>query len=154
MASLLHKAGLNVAPAIGNAAATEFNAFVCMLADVPDIEQIMNGEGAKLVFPVEPSLRYALIVGLVARIVTVDHAFHSFKWLTQVAAPEWVQMFAIDMLQLMRTNRKYLRQLQYCIANDVQMADWMDEYHHMIESAANSMPEASPTVSAEVDCGN
>jgi len=154
MASLLHKAGLNVAPAIGNAAATEFNAFVCMLADVPDIEQIMNGEGAKLVFPVEPSLRYALIVGLVARIVTVDHAFHSFKWLTQVAAPEWVQMFAIDMLQLMRTNRKYLRQLQYCIANDAQMADWMDEYHHMIESAANSMPEASPTVSAEVDCGN
>ena len=68
MASQLHKAGLNVASAIGAAAATEFHAYAALYHSIPDLERILCGKGDGVPFPSEPSMRYATVVGLITRL--------------------------------------------------------------------------------------
>lgn len=136
MANTLHTAGLNIAPAVGNAAATEFYSFVRMYGDVPDMDAIMSGNGNAIPFPLEPSLRYALTIGLVARISTASSAFNAFKWMAQHATPEWVQMFSMDMLRIVRSDRYKLRQIQKMISNDAELGVWIDDYENMIAEAS------------------
>ena len=132
MASALHKANLSVAPAIGVATATEFNAFGQLYAHLPNFETILEGNGDSIAFPEEPSVRYALTVGLTVRAQEPTQAYHAFKWLTQVAAPEWVQLCAVDLFKLMRQKNK-MRALRKHIALDAQLQDWLKSYQHLIE---------------------
>ena len=97
MASQLHAIGLEVAAAIGAPAASEFNAFVALYRELPNLEQIMDGHGDGVSFPDEPSVRYATTVGLTARAADAQQAYHALRWLTRVAASEWVQLCAADM---------------------------------------------------------
>ena len=135
MASALHKANLDVAPAIGLATATEFNAFRQLYAHLPNFETILDGKGDGIAFPEEPSVRYALTVGLTVRAHEPAQAYHAFKWLTQVAAPEWVQLCAVDLFKLMRQKNK-MRALRKHIAGDTQLQDWLKSYQHLIEGDA------------------
>lgn len=63
IASQLHAIGADTAPAIGAATSVEFDAFCAVYRDLPDLEAVLNGNGAGLGFPEEPSMRYATVVG-------------------------------------------------------------------------------------------
>ncbi|MFM8355713.1 MAG: AAA family ATPase, partial [Gammaproteobacteria bacterium] len=63
MADRLLRLGLDPAPAVGPAAATEFAAYCDVYRSLPDLEQIIAG-AADPEFPAEASTRYATTIGL------------------------------------------------------------------------------------------
>jgi hypothetical protein len=132
MASCLHDRGLDLAPAIGTAANAEFQAFVLTYQMLPDLTPILAGNGAHLPFPTEPSARYATAVGLTVHAATdVDRAYHAFRWLTQAASAEWVQLFVSDLLRLMRS-RGQLGILSTLLAKDPSIQKFLQDYHQLI----------------------
>ncbi|MFO0672667.1 MAG: MoxR family ATPase [Polyangiaceae bacterium] len=102
MASRLHGAGLDVAPAVGEATASEFQAFVRLATGLPDIDAVLGGRGAALAFPSEPSQRYALIVGMSTRVESAAAAATGLGWLVDKAGSEWVQLYAANVLARLR----------------------------------------------------
>jgi len=132
MASELHRLGLDVRAAIGPATAAEFNAYVAVYRHLPDLDAILRGEGADIAFPEEPSVRYATTIGLTARAADAQMAYHAFRWLTQVAGAEWVQLCAVDLFRLMRT-RGHMRALRTQIAADSALQDWLAAHQRLLE---------------------
>lgn len=106
MADALLKLSLDLAPAIGIGVAAEFNVFSQSAAQIPLVEAILNGK-SKEAFPAEPSIQYALSSALVIRINTVAQAINAFRWLSEKAPPEWVQMVAADLFPKLRNNKLY-----------------------------------------------
>lgn len=102
MASLLHEAGLDIAPAVGMETTTEFNAFIQLYQSLPDLNSIFSGSGDAIPFPSEPSVRYATTIGLALRSQSAQQAYNAFTWISQAATAEWVQLFAIDLFRSMR----------------------------------------------------
>jgi MoxR-like ATPase len=147
MASELHCAGLEIAPAVGAATATEFAAFTQLYAHLPSFEKILSGAGGDVPFPDEPSVRYALTIGLTARADKAGPAYHAFKWLTEKAQPEWVQLSAIDLFKLMRARGEW-RALRAMIAQDESLKAWMAQYQNMM-STNGSTPALSMMVQAQ-----
>ncbi len=76
-------------------------------------------------------MRYALTIGLTARAETAAPAYHAFKWLTEKAQPEWVQLSAIDLFKLMRAKGQW-RKLRQMIAQDADLQAWMAQYQSML----------------------
>ena len=62
MASALHQVGLDIAPAVGEGAASEFLAYIKLYQALPDLLAILAGNGGKINFPAEPSARYATAI--------------------------------------------------------------------------------------------
>jgi MoxR-like ATPase len=135
MASQLHAIGLEVAAAIGAPAASEFNAFVALYRELPNLEQIMDGHGDGVSFPDEPSVRYATTVGLTARAADAQQAYHALRWLTRVAASEWVQLCAADMFKVMRGKRQWGR-LKQLLQGDDQLRAWFAEHQRLLDAPA------------------
>lgn len=106
MAATLHQAGLNVAPAVGAAVAMEFDAFVQLRHQIPDLDAILEGKSPKQ-FPEDPSVRYATIAALVSRISQASQAVSALLWLIHVADEEWVHLFASDLFPRLRETRQY-----------------------------------------------
>jgi MoxR-like ATPase len=98
MAAHLHRAGLDVSPAIGEAAGAEFSAFVRLFEQLPDLGTVLKGQGSGLKLPDEPSVRYAAVVGLAARATDADEAYHAFRWLSESAGPEWLQLYVATLV--------------------------------------------------------
>ncbi|GGS23516.1 ATP-binding protein [Deinococcus knuensis] len=98
MAARLHRAGLDATPAIGDAAGAEFSAFVRLYEQLPDLGTVLEGRGAGLRLPDEPSVRYAAVVGLAARAKNADEAHHAFTWLADNAGPEWLQLYVATLV--------------------------------------------------------
>jgi AAA domain (dynein-related subfamily) len=96
MASRLLAAGLDIAPAIGEAAAGEFTGFLSVYASLPNLDALLDGDGAAVPFPEEPSARYALVLGLSSRASRADRALSGFRWLVDRADAEWVQLYVAD----------------------------------------------------------
>jgi MoxR-like ATPase len=132
MASQLHGIGLDVAAAVGAGAAAEFNAFVMLYHQLPDLDAIMAGAGDELPFPEEPSIRYATTVGLTARATSAEAGYHALRWLTRVAANEWVQLFAADLFAVLRA-RGEMRQLRRLIQQDTALGAWIAEHQRLLE---------------------
>lgn len=134
MASNLHKAKMDVAPAVGVGTATEFNAFVSLYNELPNLAKVLQGHGDDdgVTFPSEPSMRYATVVGLVARVDGAAAGFHAFKWLTRVAAVEWVQLCAGDLFRLARA-RGWWPALKKRLTQDEQLQAWMREYQQLLQ---------------------
>jgi len=59
-------------------------------------------------------------------------AYHAFRWLTQVASAEWVQLCAVDLFRLMRT-RGQMRELRCYIAADGALQDWLATHQRLLE---------------------
>lgn len=131
MANLLHRAGLSTASAVGIGAATEFEAYIRLYRDLPDLEEVLGGKNSHLAFPEEPSLRYAIAVGLVSRSDSAVRAFNALKWLARNAPLEWVQLCATDLLRKMR-ELKQMAELQNLITQDAEMQAWMQEYQRIV----------------------
>jgi len=102
MASKLHSVALDTIPAIGEETTAEFKAYIAVYKSLPELEVILAGEGNKIPFPSEPSVRYATTIGLAVRAKDADEGYNGFSWLSRVATAEWVQLFVVDMCRQMR----------------------------------------------------
>ena len=131
MASTLHYHGLDLAAAIGAAASAEFQAFTTMYHMLPDFTPILEGRGSHILFPVEPSARYATAIGLTVHATDANLAYHAFQWLSQAATVEWVQLFVSDLLGLMRS-RGQLGIFATLIAKDPSIQKFIQDYHQLI----------------------
>ena len=133
MASLLHYNGLDLAPAIGVAASAEFQAFSLTYQLLPDLLPILEGKGSDTPFPVEPSARYATVIGLTIHATDANRAYCAFCWLTQVATAEWVQLFLSDLLGLMRS-RGQLGIFAVLIEKDPSIQKFLQDYRQLISA--------------------
>lgn len=106
MANQLHKAKLDISPAIGEETTAEFNAFLQVYQNLPDLTLIFSGKGDTIPFPQEPSVRYAITIALAVRSSDVTEAYNAFVWISQVATPEWVRLFVLDLFRQMRVKGK------------------------------------------------
>jgi MoxR-like ATPase len=131
MASTLHYAGLDLAPAIGSLANAEFQAFTELYRILPDLAPILEGAGADIPFPAEPSARYATAIGLTIRAKDADRAYNAFLWLSRVATTEWVQLFVSDLLSLMRSQGQ-LGMLATLIAKDPEIGKFLHNYRQLV----------------------
>jgi MoxR-like ATPase len=107
MASQLHAAGLGVEPAVGGPTAEEFRAFLSLYDRLQSLDDILQGKGKGHDFPEEPSLRYALTVGLSLRARGLEPALASFRWISGAAGAEWVQLFLVNLEVNLRAARAW-----------------------------------------------
>ena len=134
MANRLHAAGLDIAPVVGTATAGEFAAYLRLYKNLPDIEKILAGKGDKLTFPTEPSVRYAVVIGLALRAATADEALNAFHWLTAGAKAEWLRLFAIDAMRTLGAkDRAEVRRFNSFGSQDAQLKRFVDEYGKMFD---------------------
>jgi hypothetical protein len=131
MANTLHRSKLAVAPAVGVGPASEFDAFLALYQQIPDLQEILKGSG-KADFPSEPSACYAVILGLTLRCKTAEQANHAFNWLMDSkAGAEWVQLFAGDLFQLLR-ERGEMGTLARLLGKDSRMKKFLQDYKSML----------------------
>ena len=125
MANRLLRAGLDIAPAVGLGPAAEFDAFRALTRGMPDLDAILKGE-SRAEFPAEPSVRYAVVTALAARARDAGQALHAMSWLVDKARPEWIQMFAADMIPLLR-ERKQLPRFQKAVLSRPDMMEYLKQ---------------------------
>jgi len=125
MAEQLHRAGLDLAPAIGDSAAAEFSAWLVVAQGLPDLAGILAGR-AKPAFPAETSLRYATVMGLVSHANEAAQALCGFRWLAEVAPPEWLQLYAADLFPKLRQNGQFAA-LQKALLKDAGLRQAVTE---------------------------
>ncbi|HIK32101.1 MAG TPA: MoxR family ATPase [Oscillatoriales cyanobacterium M59_W2019_021] len=131
MASRLHGAGLDVAPAVGEGAAAEFAAYCQLYADLPDLDRIFRGVAENLPFPTEPSIRYATTIGLATRAANAQQGYQAFAWLSDKATPEWVQLFAVDLFRSLRSKGK-LGELAILVQKDEKLQKFLKEFQELV----------------------
>jgi len=131
MADTLHKAGLDVAPAVGPGAAAELDAFVRLYTELANLDRVLRGQGDSVAFPAEPSLRYAATVGLSMRAHTTDHAVACFRWLSAQAGAEWVQLFMSNLVTQVRA-RGQMGVLARAMEAEPSFAAFLREYHALL----------------------
>ncbi len=131
MASRLLGAGLDIAPVVGTGAAAELAAYQALYASLPDLSPILDGHGESFPFPSEPSVRYAAVIGLTVRADTPPRAIHAFRWLADFAPPEWVQLYAADMLRLMR-ERGQMGQIASLILQEPRLQKFLRDYQELL----------------------
>jgi MoxR-like ATPase len=131
MANRLLRDDLEIAPAVGSGAASEFQTYIGLYASLPDMAPILEGRGAGISFPEEPSARYALSIGLTIRAQNVEQLHNAFAWLVERAAPEWVQLFAADVVRLIRA-RGQMGQLAQLVARDKRLRAFLKEYQELV----------------------
>jgi len=129
MASTLLKAGLNIATVVGEGAAGELEAFGQVYEVLPQLTEILQGHSTRP-FPGEPSARYALTMGLTLRAENAGQSLNAFRWLVEVAPPEWVQLFIADLFQRMRkTGPGAFAQM---VREDPRINTFIEEYRALV----------------------
>ncbi len=127
LAGKLMAARLDIAPAVGEGAAAELDAYKKVYRELPSLEAILSGKGSKIPYPDEPSVRYAVAIGLTARAKTPEQALHGFLWLTERAPAEWVQLFIGDLLRLWRAQGRMV-ELAQLFATEPRLKNLAVEY--------------------------
>jgi MoxR-like ATPase len=127
MADVLHRLGQDVGAAVGAATAAEFRAYLQLYDQLPDLGAILAGAGAAQPFPGEPSMRYAVTVGLASRAADAAEGHAALAWLMRVAAPEWVQLCAADLLPRLRQRGAFGALLER-LAADAEAQQWLAEH--------------------------
>lgn len=131
MASKLHNAELDIAPAVGIAAAAEFMAFTQLYANLPLLTPILEGKGDNISWSSEPSIKYATTIGLTMRAADANQAYNAFTWLSRVATAEWVQLFAVDLFRVMRSKGQ-MAVLAQLIQKDAKLQEFMKDFRGLI----------------------
>lgn len=132
MASELHRIGLPVESAVGPATTAEFEAFLALYAQLPDLARILSGEGAAIAFPEEPSARYAVTTGLALRAADAQAAYHALRWITEAADAEWGQLCATDLFRMLRAQQQW-RPFQQLVAADAALQERLAAYEQLAE---------------------
>jgi MoxR-like ATPase len=130
-ASGLYAADLPVEPAVGEAAAAEFAAYVALYDTIPDLGPILDGQGRHIAFSGEPSVRYATTIGLAARAESPRQIMNVFTWLADQAPAEWVQLCVSDMFRLAR-GRGTFGALAQLIGSDPRLQRFMHDYQQLL----------------------
>lgn len=107
MANALFGAGLDLAPAIGEAAASEFRAFASVYDQLPDLDAIAAGNAGDSKFLGEPSTRYATTLGLALRADEPQRVVNAMRWMIDSAEREWVQLFYSDVFAQLRSKNQF-----------------------------------------------
>lgn len=102
MASALYRAELPVDAAVGAAAGAEFRSFASLYTRLIKLDVVLRGDGDKLVFPTEPSVRYATVVGLGLRAKSAEQALCALSWTSAGAPAEWTQLLMTHLVGQMR----------------------------------------------------
>jgi MoxR-like ATPase len=132
MANRLYKVGLAIEHVIGAATAAEFAAFLKMYQQLPNVEAILQGNGASVDFPKEPSLRYALTIALTMRAQSLQESYEAFRWIADNASHEWIQLFVTDLIRLARA-RNELGRLALLTQRDPRLLRMFEDYMAMLE---------------------
>lgn len=127
MANRLYKVNLSIDHVIGEGAAAEFAAFLKMYHQLPNVEQILQGHGEEIVFPQEPSLRYALTVALTMRANNLQESYQAFLWMADKAGKEWIQLFFTDLMHQAEARNEKGR-LAAMAQNDTRLRRMFEEY--------------------------
>ncbi|HAX78307.1 MAG TPA: ATPase [Cyanobacteria bacterium UBA11372] len=131
MASHLHDASLDIAPAVGSETAAEFAAYIQLYENLPDLTVILDGFGDKIPFPNEPSVRYATTIGLAVRAKNATQGYNAFTWISDVATAEWVQLFAVDLFRQMRTKGQ-MGVLAQMVQKDKRLQDFFKDFQSLV----------------------
>ena len=102
MADQLLDIGLDISVCVGEGPAQEFYAFIDIYKTIPDLSEILKGNTKNISFPENPATRYAVVIGLIARMRKIEDGMNAFKWLINNAPPEWVQLYSSDLFKVMR----------------------------------------------------
>ena len=105
VAGQLHQLDLGIEPAVGEGVAAEFEAYLKVYTELPNIQAILEGQ-KNINFPKDPSKRYATVTALVARAQTPEAHINAFRWLVDKSSSEWVQLFAMDMFNKLQDEGK------------------------------------------------
>lgn len=104
-------ARMSIDPVVGESTADEFNAFLKMLSNLPNIELIASGRGSSVQFPTEPSLKYAAMAELTRRSLKSLQIFtNSLKWAIEKGGttdPDWISFFSQDYIRLLRNSNAH-----------------------------------------------
>ncbi|MCD8485873.1 MAG: MoxR family ATPase [Desertifilum sp.] len=131
MASHLHYAGLEIAPAIGEATTAEFTAYIQLYENLPDLGRILKGLDRSLPFPEEPSVRYATTIGLAVRAEDATQGYNAFTWLSDVATAEWIQLFAVDLFRSLRTKGQ-MGALAQLVQKDTRLQGFLKDFQGLV----------------------
>ena len=132
MASRLFKVGLPLNSAIGDGASAEFNSYIDIYKKVPDFNAILNGNWKNINFPKQVSLQWATTTGLTSRSKKPKEVQEVFHWLIKKASPEWVQMFAADIVHQFK-KRNELTNLAEVVMKDTQIQKYLKDYEQLIK---------------------
>jgi hypothetical protein len=92
-ASRLLKAGLPIAHAVGEAAASEFRAYREVQETIPGLDAILEGHGNDTRdLPEEPSAQYAVVAGLAGRAESGLECVNAAAWVVREAPDELTQV--------------------------------------------------------------
>jgi hypothetical protein len=131
MASSLHCIGMDIAPAVGIGAAAELAAYITLYETMPDLTEILEGQGNDTSFPSEPSTRYATVIGLTLRAADAKQSYNAFLWLSQMATAEWVQLFAVDMFRVMRSKGQ-MGALAVLVQRDERLQKFLKDFQQLL----------------------
>ena len=131
MASKLFKLDLPINVAIGDGATEEFNSFLKVYKNLPNLSQIIKGNGEKIDFPKQVSRQWATITGLTKRATKPEEVKEVFQWLFKKTTPEWIQVFAADIVANFK-EKKQLTALAKVVMKDSQMQEYLKSYQELI----------------------
>jgi len=131
MAGRLHTVALDISTVVGGAAASEFAAYLQIYATLPSLEPILEGKGEKIGFPAEPSARYATTIGLTVRAHSAERGYHGFRWLSDKAPAEWVQLFVVDLFRKLRAEG-HMGALATLVAKDEKLREFLQQYQELL----------------------
>lgn len=118
MADALLRAELDLAPAVGEPAAGEFDAFCKVYASLPDIAAILRGDDVPA--PQENSSRYATTLALALR-CDGESAPHAVRWVQRSYSAEWLQLFLHAAMEHLRA-KGAMGALAAAVARDRELA--------------------------------
>ncbi|GIW25204.1 ATP-binding protein [Meiothermus sp.] len=129
MASHLLKAGLDIAPVVGEAAAAELAAYEQVYGMLPELSGILEGRLSPP-FPEEPSARYALTMGLAFRAENARQALNAFRWMVEVAPSEWVQLLVCDLYRRLKVQG--LGEFALLVREEPRLQAYLAEYRELV----------------------
>ena len=125
-------AGRPIAPAVGVAVASEFEAYRSLKDDLPDLTPILEGRGGAIAFPAEASQRYAVTTALSLRAQNVSQSRHALSWLSEKAPREFLQVATTIVIKTMQAKGLYLELAAMVDEDEVIMAS----LKHVLELAS------------------
>jgi hypothetical protein len=130
MADRLLRAGLPIDSAVGEGPAGEFEAYVRVYTKLPDLEAILRDAGGKIRFPREASIRFATTTGLGLRAKTHSQTLSGFRWLTEHASPEWIQLYLCNVMEHAKA-QGHLGMIATALRDEPGLRKFITEYREL-----------------------
>lgn len=137
VADKILKADVSVSHSVGEAAGAEFEAYVRIFEQLPDIDAILAGK-AKGGASTKPDLMFAILASLTSRFSTTKEFLNCSKWLAAYSTPEYVSSFWSDSFEKARTIKGTILYLSKALKPgsreyDSEISKFMERYKHLME---------------------